>query len=60
MGIRSLVASARLVPLLAAGAAAQQVGGGVKEGVTFGDVPAISDAIEDPAAVSAWRVGHSV
>jgi hypothetical protein len=45
MSIRVLVATAALIAFLPFGAAAQQVGGGVKGGLSLGDVPKFADEI---------------
>jgi hypothetical protein len=61
MFIRTLVAAACFIVLLPCGAAAQQIGGGVKGGVTLGDVPKINaELLDEPSATTTWRTGYAV
>ena len=60
MSIRIFVAAACCFALLPAGASAQQVGGGVKAGVTLGDLTNITDPLDLPGAGTALRVGYAV
>jgi Outer membrane protein beta-barrel domain len=60
MFIRALVVTVCFIALLTPGAAAQSVGGGVKGGVTFGDVPNFLDEIGEPGASTSLRVGYAV
>jgi hypothetical protein len=59
MSIRTLVVTACCITLLPLAAGAQSVGGGVKGGVTFGDVPSILDELDEPGANTALRVGYA-
>jgi hypothetical protein len=60
MSIRSLVIAACCIAILPFGAAAQQVGGGVKGGLSLGDFRNITDELEDPGATTALRIGYAV
>jgi len=60
MSTRMLVAAACLVAFLPIGAAAQQVGFGVKGGVSLGDLPALDDAFDEPGVEGSRLVGYAV
>jgi hypothetical protein len=55
--IPALVAAACVMALLPCGAAAQQVGGGVKAGVTLGDIPNIDQVLNATYASTSQRIG---
>jgi Outer membrane protein beta-barrel domain len=59
MTTRTLVVTACLVALWPVGAAAQQIGGGVKGGLSLGDVPKIADEIY-AGGDTALRTGYAV
>jgi hypothetical protein len=59
MSIRSLVVTACCIALLPLGAAAQSVGGGIKGGLTLGDVPNSLDNFDEPGASTSLRVGFA-
>lgn len=59
MFIRTLVVAACCITLLPLGAAAQSVGGGIKGGVTLGDVPNSLDDFDEPGATTSLRVGFA-
>jgi hypothetical protein len=60
MYIRVLVATACLIALLPCGAAAQQIGGGVKGGLSLGDVPKFTDELDSTVATTSQRIGYAV
>jgi hypothetical protein len=59
MSIRSLVVTACCITLLPLGVAAQSVGGGIKGGLTLGDVPNSLDNFDEPGASTSLRVGFA-
>lgn len=60
MSIRTLVATACLVALLPSGAAAQNIGGGVKGGLSLGDFRNLAEQLDEPGADAALKVGYAV
>jgi len=57
MAIRLLLASMCALALLPAGVAAQSVGGGVKAGLSLGDVPKVGDLIQAEGFDTSLRTG---
>jgi hypothetical protein len=57
MCIRAFVVAACCIALLPVGAAGQQVGGGVKGGLSLGDIPRFADELDVSAGNSSLLVG---
>jgi hypothetical protein len=57
--VRIAAIAACVAALLPAAAAAQQVGGGVKAGVTFGDIPNADQAFEGESLAVQQRIGFA-
>ena len=60
MSIRAIVVTVCLTALMPGAAAAQSVGGGVKGGVSFGDIPNITDGVDGASDILERRVGYTV
>ena len=57
MKTRTLVVAAVILALLPGLAAAQKIGGGVKGGVTFGDIPEVTGQFDDEGVDTSQRIG---
>jgi hypothetical protein len=60
MCIRAIVVAACCIALLPVGAAGQQVGGGVKGGLSLGDIPRFADELDVSEGNSSLLVGWAV
>jgi hypothetical protein len=60
VSVRAIVVTACLVTLLPGAAAAQSIGGGVKGGASFGDVPNIADGVDAASDILERRIGYAV
>jgi hypothetical protein len=60
MCIRAFVAAACCIALLPVGAAGQQVGGGVKGGLSLGDIPRFADELDVSEGTSSLLIGWAV
>lgn len=59
MFTRALIATACVVTLLPLDAPAQSVGGGVKGGVTLGDLPKLAELVDEPGFDTSLRIGYA-
>lgn len=57
MKLSAFVAAACIVVLLPCGVAAQQIGGGVKAGVTLGDIPNFDQVLNATGVTTSQRIG---
>ena len=60
MSVRAIVVTVCLAALMPGAAAAQSIGGGVKGGVSFGDVPNIADGVDEASDILERRIGYAV
>jgi hypothetical protein len=60
MCIRAIVVAACCIALLPVGAAGQQVGGGVKGGLSLGDIPRFADELDVSEGNSSLLIGWAV
>ena len=60
MSVRAIVMTACVVTLLPGASAAQSIGGGVKGGLSLGEVPNISGGVDAASDILERRIGYTV
>ena len=60
MSVRAIIVAVCLAALTPGAAAAQSIGGGVKGGLSFGDVPNITDGVDEASDILERRIGYTV